>query len=119
MLQPNRFYALSASCCLLAFESSGCASSAVQNLPSSEGVLQKRVSYAGLDLSSVTGAQILLRRLKSAAEQVCEPFEGQRLEQKYRWRECYERALANAVRQVNHPQVTMLYEASAKKPMFP
>ena len=119
MLQPNRFYALSVSCCFLAFESTGCVSSAVQNLPNSEGVLQKRVSYAGLDLNSVTGAQILLHRLKSAAEQVCEPFDGQRLEQKYRWHECYERALANAIREVNHPQVTMLYEASERKPMFP
>ncbi len=119
MLQPNRFYALSASCCFLAFELSGCVSGAAQNLPNSEGVLQKSVSYVGLDLNSVTGAQVLLRRLKSAAEQVCEPLEGHGLVQRYHWRECYERALADAVRQVNHPQVTMLYDASEKKPMFP
>ena len=119
MLQPNRFYVLSMSCCLLAFESSGCVSSAVQTLPNADGVLEKRVSYAGLDLDSSTGAEVLLRRLKAAAGQVCEPFDGERLEQKYRWHECYERALTNAIREVNHPQVTMLYEASEKKPMFP
>jgi UrcA family protein len=119
MLQPNLFYALSMSCCFLAFESTGCVSSAVQTLPNSEEVLQKKVSYAGLDLNSVTGAQILLHRLNSAVEQVCEPFDGQRLEQKYLWHECHERALANAIREVNHPQVTMLYEASERKTMFP
>jgi len=57
MLQLNRFCALDASCCLLAFALSGCVSSAAQHLPNSDAVLQKRVSYAGLDLNSVTGAR--------------------------------------------------------------
>jgi UrcA family protein len=98
---------------------SGCVSSAsaVQDAPKSEWVRQKRVSYAGLDLDSDAGARTLIRRLKSAAEQVCEPLAGERLEQKQRWRECYEHALTHAVRDLNHPQVTLLYEGAAKRPM--
>jgi UrcA family protein len=118
MLQSNRIYAPTASCCLLAFVLFGCVSRAVSDLSHSEGVPQKKVSYAGLDLNSEEGARILFRRLKFAAGQVCEPLEGQRLEQKQRWRECYERALANAVTQVNYPQVTMLYQASVETPLF-
>jgi UrcA family protein len=113
MLQSNRFYALSAACFLLTPALSGCVSGSARDWPDSGEFLQKRVSYAGLDLNTDAGARVLFRRLKSASEQVCEPLEGQRLDQHQLWRKCVDRALADAVRQVNRPQVTVLYQESA------
>ena len=67
------------------------------------------VSYAGLDLSTKTGAAILYQRIKGAAQQVCGSVDGRQLAQLARWNACYEKALADAVAQVNQPQVTALY----------
>ena len=67
------------------------------------------VSYAGLDLSSEAGAAILYRRLKVAARQVCESLNERQLTQHARWAACYEKALTDAVAQVNQPQVTALH----------
>jgi len=67
------------------------------------------VSFAGLDLSSKAGAAILYQRIKGAAQQVCGSVDRRQLAQLARWSACYEKALADAVAQVNQPQVTALY----------
>jgi len=71
--------------------------------------LTVHVSYAGLDLSSKAGAASLYRRLKGAAQDVCGSVDHRQLEQYAHWTTCYEKALADAVAQVNQPQVTALY----------
>jgi len=117
-MQSIRVVALVAFCCLVGGALSACALHAVEDASWSDGIPRKRVSYAGLDLNSAAGAGILLHRLKAAAWQVCAPLDGSELAQHRRWRACYTRALAEAVRQVNHPMVTAQYQASVPTAML-
>ena len=73
-------------------------------------IISKHVSKAGLDLSDRVDAQTLYRRLRWAADDVCSartmrvdvlPLDNSR--------GCFEKALGNAVRQVNAPLVTQAY----------
>jgi UrcA family protein len=68
-----------------------------------------KLSYAGLDLSSPAGAEILYRRLKVAAQRVCESFDDRPPAQHARWVACVQKALSDAVISVNQPQLTTLY----------
>ncbi len=70
------------------------------------------MSYADLNLNTAAGARVLLSRLKTAAAEVCAPFQVRDLRQNLLWHACYAQALAEGVRQVNHPMVTVLYHAS-------
>jgi UrcA family protein len=76
--------------------------------PSSDDVPTVKVSYAGLDLASPDGAEILYRRLKGAAERVCGPLDRRNLSQLARWSACYDKALSDALSHVNQEQVTAL-----------
>jgi len=89
----------------------------VVDAPGSDALPQRRVSYAGLNLDSAAGARMLLRRLEAAAEQVCERPDQRDLAQQQRFHACYAQALADAVRQVNHRQLTVLYQASTGSAM--
>jgi UrcA family protein len=77
------------------------------NVPGETPAIQ--VSYAGLDLSSRAGAEIIYRRLKGAAEHVCGSVALRQLSQSVRWISCYEKALSDAVTKLNRVQVTALY----------
>lgn len=72
-----------------------------------------QVSYAGLDLSSPAGAEILYRRLKGAAEHVCGSVNSRQPSQSARWSVCYNKALSDAVAKLDQLQVTALYRATA------
>ena len=74
--------------------------------------LSKKVSYADLNLDSPEGAHVLYARLRYAAEEVCEPFDGRELSRRNIWRTCVSHALASAVAQVNKPRVTALHNQS-------
>src|SRR5271163_236429 len=67
------------------------------------------VSYGDLNLDSEQGAKVLYARLRSAAEDVCFSLEGRDLIQKRIWQVCFDKAVANAVVQVNKARVTALH----------
>lgn len=67
------------------------------------------VSTAGLDLSQRAGAGELYGRIKAAARIVCGSGDRVGLEPVTDFKSCYEKALADAVRSVNRPQVTLAY----------
>jgi UrcA family protein len=67
------------------------------------------VSTAGLDLSQQAGAGELYGRIKAAARIVCGSGDRVGLEPVTDFKSCYEKALADAVRSVNRPQVTLAY----------
>lgn len=96
-------------CCLLALALSGCVASAPQDSAYSPDVPTITVRYAELNLNTADGARVLFRRIKFAAAEVCEPLDGRSLARHAVWQKCYERALADAVRQVNQPRGTALY----------
>ncbi len=72
------------------------------------------VSYQDLDLARPTDARVLYARLQHAAGAVCENY-GTATDLAHRvvYQRCYDAALADAVRQVNAPQVLALYQAAA------
>jgi UrcA family protein len=115
----NRVIALGVSYCLLAGALPAYASHPIVDASGSDGIPRRRVSYTGLDLDTAAGADRMLRLLRSAAEQVCEPLQGRELPRRRRWQECYAQALADGVRQINHPQVTVAYRAFVSTTMLP
>ena len=70
-------------------------------------VATARVSYADLNLQSEAGVRALYRRLERAAERVCDGADRRSIG----WRECYETALAGAVKNIGAPQLTALHRA--------
>jgi UrcA family protein len=74
----------------------------------------KAVSYAGLNLDSQAGSQTLYRRLRKAANRVCESTRGRGIRM-IEWRECIDQALARAVSQVDRPAVTAYHVAQNGK----
>jgi UrcA family protein len=71
--------------------------------------IQVPVNYAGLDLSTTAGAKVMYARLHAAAEQVCEPLDGADLSLSVRHRACIQKAMSNAVREVDKPLLTQIY----------
>jgi UrcA family protein len=67
------------------------------------------VNYASLDLSTSAGVKILYRRLNVAAGQACEPLNRDDLSLSWRYKACIQRALSNAVRNVDNPMLTQHY----------
>jgi UrcA family protein len=72
---------------------------------------QANVRFADLDLARVEGAQALYGRIRAAAESVCAPLDGRRLEEIVRFRSCVGDALARAVSEVNRPTLTDYYQS--------
>jgi UrcA family protein len=67
------------------------------------------VAFADLDISQPGGARELYRRLREAARTVCSNGNRVDLEPLTDFDSCYEKALGNAVRSVNQPQLTIAY----------
>src|SRR5262245_21233187 len=73
------------------------------------------VSYADLDLSKPAGAQTLYKRIKAAARQVCGPSDQYTFVTPARaFRECYAKAIADAVAQVDRPSLTALHREETR-----
>jgi UrcA family protein len=68
-----------------------------------------RVSYADLNLNTEAGAEVLYRRLRSAADQVCMSSGSLDAGIRAAWRACYDKAMNSAVASVNKPMVTALH----------
>ena len=85
------------------------ASEAVGNPPSVS------VSYSDVAFGNTAGAANVYRRLKAAARQVCGVNDGrQPLELMVAARDCYEQALADAVRKIDRPTLTALHTANVR-----
>jgi UrcA family protein len=75
---------------------------------SDRDVLSKRVSLAGLDLSTETGACTALRRIKRAADEVCPDDDGLEVYWMRQRRECVQDSVARAVKATRSPRVEAL-----------
>ena len=70
------------------------------------------VSTAGLDLSQPADAREVYARIQDAAYVVCTDGDRVGLALPTSFTGCYEKALGDAVRSVNQPQLTMAYLAT-------
>jgi len=69
------------------------------------------VSYADINLATQTGAEVMLRRIVLAARQVCGDRSGIRdAAERREIRFCVRVASANAVRDINAPMLTAVFE---------
>lgn len=78
-------------------------------------VKTQAVSYADLDLSKPAGAQTLYKRIKAAARHVCGPVDQYTfVTPPAAFRECFEKAVADAVSQVDRPSLTALHREETR-----
>jgi UrcA family protein len=77
-------------------------------------VAHKVVSFRDLNLNSAEGVEVLYKRIRSAAHEVCEdPLRWDLSELKVK--PCINDAISRAIAQVNSPMLTSLYESKAGK----
>ena len=69
----------------------------------------RKVSYGDLNLNTEAGAEVLYRRLRSAADQVCMSSGSLDAGIRAAWRACYDKAMNSAVASVNKPMLTALH----------
>jgi UrcA family protein len=79
---------------------------------SHEVTVKISVSAAGLDLSRPADAREVYRRLSFAARTACGDGNRVGLQPPPSWVGCYEKALGDAVRSVNRPQLNIVYLAT-------
>jgi UrcA family protein len=71
---------------------------------------QIKVSTAGLDLNTESGARTLLKRIEHAAAQVCGGEPSNRMDRIKTFRPCTKEVMNRTVSEINAPTVTALYE---------
>jgi UrcA family protein len=67
-----------------------------------------RVNYAGLDLTTERGAQMLYERINAAAERVCPSADSRDLLTTLNGRICRKHAVEQAIAQVGNPKLAAL-----------
>ncbi len=67
-----------------------------------EGAPYVTVRYHDLNLNSPAGIASLYGRIRGAAGEVCRALESRELERKSYWDECYNHAIADAVKRVHN-----------------
>jgi UrcA family protein len=72
---------------------------------------QRIVKFGELDLDKPAGVETLYRRLRSAAKEVCKPGISVPQTLRSKSRACTELTLADAVTQINHPNLTAYHDA--------
>jgi len=73
------------------------------------------VSFADLDLSKPAGAQTLYKRIKAAARHVCGPVDNYTfVTPANAFRQCYAKAIADAVAQIDRPSLTALHREETR-----
>jgi UrcA family protein len=73
-----------------------------------EGLPSKKISYADLDISKPAGAKVLYSRIAAAAHEVCASIGYKDLGSMQRVNGCVDRAINNAVKQVDSPALSAL-----------
>ena len=94
------------SCLLGTVAASGAMSSSAR--AHEETPISKVVRFDDLDITKPAGAQVLYRRIQTAAQQICALPVSRTLETVAEERACARTAIDNAVRQVNSEQLTAL-----------
>lgn len=74
----------------------------------------RAIEFGQLNTNSATGAEELYQRIRVAAQQVCASARGVPVSVTLQYRTCVDRALANAVRQLDQPLVTEAYNKRTK-----
>jgi UrcA family protein len=77
--------------------------------------LTKKVTYGDLNLDDEQGAKALYNRIRSAAQEVCAPFESKELARRIPWQTCVDHAVTSGVEQVNRPLVTSVHNRSVNR----
>jgi UrcA family protein len=72
------------------------------------------VRFADLDLSRIDGAATLYNRIRLAANQVCAPLESRDLGLLVKDRACVDKAIADAVANVNRPLLSQYHQLHTK-----
>ena len=104
----KRFMNPKRSACLAAVAAYGAlAGPALASAP--EVTVKVTVSAAGVTLAEPAGVRALYGRLRQAARLVCGRGDRVGLEPAKDFAGCYEKALGDAVRSVNRPELTMVY----------
>src|SRR5579863_7544852 len=83
--------------------------SSAQAHAASAQVLSKTVTYDARMLNSEQGARTLYARLRSAAGEVCSPYESRELSRRAVWQSCVHNAVESAVLKVNSPLVSAVH----------
>jgi UrcA family protein len=88
--------------------------SAAQAAEPSNVVAHKVVSYRDLNLNNSEGIDVLYKRIRSAAHDVCaDPLRYDLSESKLK--PCIDDAMSRAIEQVNSPMLTSLYQSKGGK----
>jgi UrcA family protein len=77
---------------------------------------QRTVRFADLDLARSADVAVLYRRIRSAANAVCEPRRPRSLGSLARTRQCLDQAIARGVATVNLPLLTSMAQGAPVGP---
>jgi UrcA family protein len=113
-MTANRFHSLIATS-LFCVLSSGLA--ALPAAADSSEPLQVTVKFGDLDVSHPQGAAGLYLRIRAAARTVCSPYDGRGFSAKMLLDACVNKAIADAVTQVDKPALFAIYSAKRGKAM--
>lgn len=77
------------------------------------------ISYSDLDLTRQAGIETLYKRINWAARAACGPASLHKydafLSSRKAWRECVDRAIANAVEDIDEPKLTALHVERSRR----
>jgi UrcA family protein len=76
-------------------------------------VLQVKVQYGDLDVSSASGAATLYNRIRGAADTVCHPLKDPSIYPRRLFYICMKKAISNAVNDANEPVLFAVANAKA------
>jgi UrcA family protein len=94
----------------LALSSAGLSTRVAAGSPDA-GVIELKVTAAGLDLNTPEGIGTFFGRITAAAEQACGPDDKMDLKRATLYKHCYNQAIVNVVRTINRPLLTQVYVA--------
>ena len=68
-----------------------------------------KISYAGLDINTESGARTLLKRIENAAGEVCGGEPSNRIDRFQKFRPCVKDVVQRTVSGINSPTLTAVY----------
>jgi UrcA family protein len=99
----------------MAFNAASASTDGVSNIqPMANEYLTHVVQFSDLDVSKIEGAKTLYARLRYAAKAVCMPLESAGLWGDAQHRACMDKAIADAVANVNRPVLSQYHQLRTK-----